>query len=148
MKRVMLLLFCVLVACAAPQGDRVSPGAPLAPDSPIAASPSPGGSPHAGRPTFVAPRSGLVEPRPHSFERARPTGRRTLVVRFYGGIEACEGLDHIAVKYRPREIVVTVFTGRVPSAQVCIEVAVLKVTKVRLDEPIRGRRIVDGAPGT
>jgi hypothetical protein len=52
------------------------------------------------------------------------------------------------VKYRPREIVVTVFTGRVPSAQVCIEVAVLKVTKVRLDEPIRGRRIVDGAPGT
>ena len=145
MKRIVLFVVSVLVACAAPRGDGIEPGAPPAPDSPIAASPSPGRSPGRGGPTFVSPRPGLVDPQPHAFERARVTGSRTLVVRFYGGVEACEGLHHIAIDYQRRRIVVTLFTGRVPSAQVCIEVAVLKATKVRLQEPIRGREIVDGA---
>ncbi len=84
--------------------------------------------------------------RPHQFQRVRVTGPRTLVVRFYGGVEACEGLDHVEVEYEEKRIVVTLFVGRVPTAEVCIEVAVLKATRVQLDEPIAGRRIVDGAP--
>lgn len=69
-----------------------------------------------------------------------------MVVRFYGGIEACEGLDRVEVDYEPRRIVVTLFVGRVPTAEACIEIAVLKATRVQLDEPVAGREVVDGAP--
>lgn len=95
---------------------------------------------------FVQPRAGLVDVRPHRFERVRVTGPRTLVVRFYGGVEACEGLDRVELDYEENRIVVTLFVGRVPAAEVCIELAVLKATRVRLDEPVGGRKVVDGAP--
>ncbi|HEX2068887.1 MAG TPA: hypothetical protein VHH54_01625 [Actinomycetota bacterium] len=88
----------------------------------------------------------MVDPRPHRFERARVTGPRTLVIRFYGGVEACEGLDHVEVDYEEKRIVVTLFVGRVRTAEVCIELAVLKATRVQLDEPVGGREVVDGAP--
>ena len=91
------------------------------------------------------PRSGLVDVRPHHFEPARVVGPRGLPVRFYGGVEACEGLDHAEVEYKAKRIVVTLFVGRVPTAEACIEIAVLKSTRVALEEPVRGRKIVDGA---
>lgn len=42
-------------------------------------------------------------------------------------------------------VTVTLFVGRVPSAEVCIEIAVLKSVTVLVDGPIGGREIVDGA---
>jgi hypothetical protein len=103
-------------------------------------------SPGSG-PLLVRPRPGLEDPRPHQFERVRVTGLRTLIVRFYGGVEACEGLDHVEVDYEQKRIVVTLFVGRVPTAEACIEIAVLKATSVQLEEPVAGRKIVDGADG-
>jgi hypothetical protein len=94
---------------------------------------------------LVSPRPGLIRPRPQPFERAHVQDPKTLLVRFYGGVEACERLDHVRVEYHPRAIVVTLYVGRVPGAQLCIEVAVLKATKVALSEPVGGRKIVDGA---
>lgn len=69
------------------------------------------------------------------------------MVRFYGGVEACEGLARVETEYESERIIVTLFVGRVPSAEVCIEVAVLKATRVQLEEPVAGRQIVDGADG-
>ena len=134
----------LLVSCAAP--ERARPGSPSDPESPVVSAPGQNPSPRRSGPLFVQPRPGLVDVRPHQFERVRVTGPRTLTVRFYGGVEACEGLDRVEVEYKERRILVTLFVGRVPTAEVCIEVAVLKATRIQLEEPVAGRRIVDGAP--
>jgi hypothetical protein len=86
--------------------------------------------------------------RPVPWVRADAVDRRTVEVEFYGGVEECEGLDRVEVRERPRTVRITVFVGRVPEAEVCIELAVLKATTVRLEEPIGDRRIVDGARGS
>jgi hypothetical protein len=83
--------------------------------------------------------------RPHQFERVRVTGPRTLLLRFYGGVESCEGLDRVEVEYEPKRILVTLFVGRVPTAEACIAIAVLKAARVQLEEPVGGRKVVDGA---
>ena len=139
-----LLVAGLLLSCAAPQ--RARPGNTSAPESPVASSPGQNPSPPRSGPLFVQPRPGLVDVRPHQFERVRVTGPRTLTVRFYGGIETCEGLDRVEVDYEEKRVVVTLFVGRVPTAEVCIELAVLKATRVQLEEPVAGRAIVDGAP--
>ncbi|HEX2090412.1 MAG TPA: hypothetical protein VHI54_10880 [Actinomycetota bacterium] len=139
-----VLVAGLAVSCAAP--ERARPGAPSDPESPAVSTPGQNQSPPRSGPLFVEPRTGLVDVRPHQFERVRVTGAHTLVVRFYGGIEACEGLDRVEVDYEPRRIVVTLFVGRVPTAEACIEIAVLKATRVQLDEPVAGREVVDGAP--
>lgn len=74
-------------------------------------------------------------------------GARRVRVTFYDGVAACYGLDRVEVDYRPEVVEITVFTGRVrsPGTDVCIEVAVLKATDVRLAEDLDGRRIIDGA---
>ena len=68
-----------------------------------------------------------------------------LLVQFYGGVEECYGLDHVDVKYGIDEITVTLYEGRVPSAEVCIDIAMLKAVRISLREPVAGRKIVDGA---
>ncbi len=137
------LLMAVLVSCAS--AERGRPGTSPNPELPVTSSPGQNPSIPPGGPILVSPRRGLVDPRPHPFQRARVAGRRSVVVRFYGGVEACEGLDHVDVEYEPNRIVITLFVGRVPTAEACIEVAVLKVTRVHLKEPVAGREIVDGA---
>ncbi len=72
-------------------------------------------------------------------------GGRALTVFYYGGVEACYGLDRVDVVFAPRTVTVTVYEGRVPGAQVCAEVLQRKATGVRLRERVAGRRIVDGA---
>ena len=80
------------------------------------------------------------------FERVRlDDGGRAFTVFYYGGVEACYGLDRVDVAFAPRRVTVTVYEGRVPGAQVCAEVLQSKATTVRLREPVGGRRIVDGA---
>jgi hypothetical protein len=66
-------------------------------------------------------------------------------VEFYGGVEDCEGLDHAEVEETEETVSITLFTGRLPRAEVCIQIAVLKATTVKLPSPLRGRELVDGA---
>ena len=132
-----------LVACA--QADPATPGAanPGSPSTPGQPTPIPGPTP-----LLVSPRPGLVDVRPHIWDRFERVGPRKLRIEFYGGVEECEGLDRVEVEEMPKAVTVTLYVGRVPEAEVCIEIAVLKSVIVRVDAPINGREIIDGAAGT
>jgi hypothetical protein len=135
--RVALVAVVLLGACA----ERAGPGA--GPDDPVTGTPvAPG--PSVGT-LQVEPRDGLVDVRPHAWDRAEPTGPRTVRVEFYGGVEECEGLARVDVDEAPDRVTITLFTGRVPTAEVCIEIAVLKAVMVTLDAPLGERALVDGA---
>ena len=88
---------------------------------------------------------GLVDVRPHVWDSAEPVAPKRVRVEFYGGVEECEGLDHVELEETDETVSITLFTGRLPEAEVCIEIAVLKATTVNLRLPLRGREIVDGA---
>lgn len=94
---------------------------------------------------MVAPRPGLDDPRPRAWESVDVENDRALLIQFYGGVEECYGLDHVDVRYSTDAITVTLYEGRVPNAGVCIEMVVLKAVRVALDEPLDGRRVVDGS---
>ena len=96
-------------------------------------------------PLLVTPRAGLVDVSPNPFDKVLVLDEGTLEVWFWGGVEECYGVDRVDVKYGDAEITVTVYQGRVPTAEVCIEIAVLTAVRVRLDEPLAGRKIVDGS---
>jgi hypothetical protein len=128
-------------------GERHRAGVGANPDSPVVGTPVPAPTGSSG-PLRVSPRSGLVDVRPVPWIRADAVGPRTVEVEFYGGVEECEGLDHVEVRERPDTVRITVFVGRVPEAEVCIELAVLKAATARLEEPLGDRRIVDGARGS
>lgn len=119
------------------------PGGPP-PDSPTGAPPS-GPVLEDPRPVLVEVRTGLVEPRPVDWHQAEVLDERTLRVRFWGGVEECYGVARVEVEYGLEAVTVTVYQGRVPTAEVCIEVAVLKAVDVPLEEPLAGREIRDGA---
>ena len=126
--------------CAGTNGSK--PAAP-GPDSPVSSSP---GTPMPGpSPVPVSPRPGLVDVRAQRWDRAEVVGRNQVRLEFYGGIETCEGVDRVEVDERPDHVTITLFVGLVPSAEVCIEIAVLKSVTVLVDGPIGGRDIVDGA---
>jgi len=143
MRTAPLLLALLLAGCA-----RVTPAGPAAPpDSPVSS--TPGTSPAPGPTALpVSPRPGLVDVRPHIWDRVEILGPRTLRLEFYGGIEECEGVDRVEVDQAPHAVTVTLFVGRVPTAEACIEIAVLKSIEVELEEPLAGREVVDGAAGT
>jgi hypothetical protein len=130
----------LLAGCAERTGIGAGPG----PDSPVAGTPAPGPSGTGGA-LEVTPRPGLVDVRPQPWDRAEPVGPRAVRIEFYGGVEACEGLDHVDVEETSNRVTITLFVGRVPEAEVCIEIAVLKSVTVEVDEPVRGRDLVDGS---
>ena len=100
------------------------------------------------KPTLVEPRPGLVDVRPQPWDKAKVLGPRTVEVRFYGGVAECYGLARVDVDERKRSVIITLHTGRVPTAEVCIEIAVLNAVRVKLTQPLEGRRLVDGAETT
>jgi hypothetical protein len=93
----------------------------------------------------VEPREGLVDVRPHIFDSAEPVAPKRVRVQFYGGVEECEGLDRVEVREADEAVTITLFTGRLPEAEVCIEIAVLKATTIKLGSPLGEREIIDGA---
>ncbi len=102
----------------------------------------------AGHPQRVRPRPGMADVHPIAWESARQMpGGRALKVTYWTGVEPCNVLDHVDVRYRSREITLTLYEGHDPDEAdtACIEVAVQRVVEVRLDEPVQGRKIVDGA---
>lgn len=133
----------LLLGACAERGQ--SAGGATGPDSPVISTPNPGGTEPEPTPLLVTPRPGLVDARPHAWESVGVEGESTLLIQFYGGVEECYGLDHVDVQYSPDEITVTLYVGRVPSAEVCIDMAVLKGVRVALGEPLDGRKVVDAA---
>jgi hypothetical protein len=141
MRIVPLVLAAGLVAgCAERAGIGADPG----PDSPVTTTPLPA-PPGTGGVLEVAPRPGLVDVRPQRWERAEAVGPRRVRVEFYGGVEECEGLDHVDVEEGSDTVTITLFVGRVPEAEVCIDLAVLKSVTVEVEESLRGRELVDGS---
>jgi hypothetical protein len=115
------------------------------PDTPVTSSPSQGASIPTPTPQRVRPRTGLMDAHPVSWDKVEVVDQSTLDLQFYGGVEECYGVDHVDVKFSNDAVTVTIFEGRVPGAGVCIEMAVLKAVRVNLDEPLNGRKILDGA---
>jgi hypothetical protein len=141
MRTVSLVLAAGLLAgCAERTGIGAGPG----PDSPVTSAPSPGPTGTDGA-LEVTPRPGLVDVRPQRWEQADAVGPRRVRVEFYGGVEECEGLDHVDVEETAETVTITLFVGRVPEAEVCIEIAVLKSVTVEVEESLRGRELVDGS---
>jgi hypothetical protein len=93
----------------------------------------------------VEPRDGLTDIRKTRFDRSvTRRGGRALDLFFWSGVEECYGVDHVDVEYFRYKIKVTIFEGRDPRAETCIELAVRKVVRVELDERVGNRTIVDG----
>ena len=131
----------MLAGCA----ERAEPGAGPDPDQPVTSEPVTTVPNPPPTMLEVEPREGLVDVVPHIWDSAEPIGPKTIRVEFYGGVEECDGLDRVEVEETEKTVTITVYTGRVPTAEVCIEIAILKATTVELDSPLAGRKIVDGA---
>jgi len=101
-----------------------------------------------GRAERVRPRPGMADLRSVAWEKARQTSSgRSLRVIYWSGVEPCNVLDHVEVRYETSRIVVTLFEGYDPEEPdvACIEIALLKAVVVKLEQPVDGRKIVDGA---
>jgi hypothetical protein len=134
----------LLAACAGRGDNRPASGQPDLDSDVSTTVPSPSSPAPEPTPLVVTPRPGLVDVRPNPFDKVVVLDERTVEVWFYGGVEECYGVDRV-VEYGDTEVTVTVYQGRVPTAEVCIEIAVLTAVRVVLDEPLAGRKIVDGA---
>ena len=95
----------------------------------------------------VVPRSGMADVRARPFDRAIVNDDGSVTLLFTSGIEPCAVLDHVVVDLGADTATFTLFEGRDASAGnvACIEIGVLKSVTIPLDEPLAGRRIVDGA---
>jgi hypothetical protein len=141
-----ILAALLLAACAGRDGDRRPPSSQPDPESPVSGTvPSMAPPGPDQRPVLVSPRPGLVDVRPTPWDKVEVLDERTIEVRFWSGVEECYGVDRVDVEYRANEVAVTVYQGRVPTAEACIEIAVLTAVRVTLDEPLAGRQIVEGA---
>jgi hypothetical protein len=131
----------VLASCGTRSAGPAAPG----PNSPVTSSPvSPGPVP-SPTPRLLRPEPGLVDVRAQPWDSSEVLGPRRVQVTFYGGVEACYGLDRVEVRERPERVAITVFLGRKPKAEVCIDLAELQAARVTLDEPVGDRKIVDGS---
>jgi hypothetical protein len=90
-----------------------------------------------GKPAFVLPKPGQLDPHPVSIEdlSARVEGHRVVVTAtWWSGVEPCYVLDSAAVKIDGKSITVSVREGTGARDQPCIEIAVHKVTVIDLGE--------------
>ena len=138
-------MMTVAVVASACGGSTESPAGGS--DTPVSNTPG-HEEPGAGGPQRVEPTEGLVDIRTTTFDRsARRDGGRALDLFFWSGVEECYGVDRVEVEYFKRIVSVTIFEGRRPEAETCIEMAVRKVIRVELDEQLRNRTVVDGGAG-
>ncbi|MGH2792406.1 MAG: hypothetical protein ACRDJ0_15665 [Actinomycetota bacterium] len=148
-----LVLVAVLsaTACGEPTSDdggatSGDASGPQDPDDPVSSTPDPGGGQGPSKALEVQLRDQLVEPREHAFEKSKIIdGGEAVELYFWDGIQECGGPQRVESEYRAGEVALTLFVGRNPKAEVCTEQAVYKVLTVPLDEPLDGRRVVDGA---
>ena len=140
----------IFVVCALVLGvgcGRASVPAASGPDDVVSNTPGDDLSGRGG-PLRVEPRGGLVDIRAIGWDRYRVSaGGNAVDLYFWHGVEECYGLDRVDVAYKEKTVRLTIHEGRNPEAETCIELAVRKVVRVTLDEPIGDRDVVDGAPG-
>lgn len=116
------------------------------PDDPVTSTPDSGVDQGAMKALEVELRDGLVQPRKRPFEKSKVVGDGEAVeLYFWDGIQECGGPQRVESEYRVDDVALTLFVGRNPEAEVCTEQAVYKVLTVPLEEPLDGRRVVDGA---
>jgi hypothetical protein len=149
-----LLLSLVVAACGEPSSEEsgndsgagAPPATPKEPDPPVS-SPDPGGRGMGEMKAMpVVAQDGLVETRPHAYEKVEVVDSGgALDIYFWDGIEACGGVDHAHLTFEAERVIVNLFTGTNPEAEVCTDQAVYKVFTVELTEPLDGRKLVDGA---
>jgi len=117
------------------------------PDEPV--SDTPGSSdPEPGPvPPPVEPQPGQDNVRAVGWDSVKVLDEDSVKVKFWSGVEPCNVLDHVEVAYETKTVAITLFEGSDSSGPdtACIEIALLKQTIVDLDEPLDGRKIVDGA---
>lgn len=138
-----LLASCGGLAGRAEPGGGPEPGDAL--ESPVSGAPTEEPTVVEPTPLLVEPRPGLVQVRARPWDRVEVVDPRTLLVHFTSGVEACYGLARVDVRYGSEAVTVTLFEGRVPGDRVCIQLAVQKVVRVELEEPLGDREVVDGA---
>ena len=144
MKKIFAALAAISVL-AVGCGTASEPPAAGGPDTPVTNTPGSDDTAPPGGPQRVEPSDGLVDVRATTFDRsAVRQGGRALDLFFWSGIEECYGVDRVEVEYFKRVVAVTIFEGRRPEAETCIELAVRKVVRVMLEEPLRNRTVVDG----
>ena len=147
----LLLGLSVFAGCGPGPGRPAGDGSVANPEDPVTMTPQPGSDlpdPDGG-PQRVRPRPGMADVRPVPWEKARPTADgRSVRITYWSGVEPCNVLDHVEMDYSESKITIGLFEGHDPTAGdvACIELALQKVVRVRLDEAVAGRRIVDGAP--
>lgn len=132
-------------AAAGAAGGTSLAGSPDA-DTPDADLTDPGpNAPSDAGPEVVKPRKGMDNVRPVNWESAKATGKRTVRVQFYGGVEPCDVLDSVKVTYTTKVVKIGLFSGSDPAKpdSMCIEIAKLKAVDVTLAEDLAGRKLVD-----
>ena len=97
----------------------------------------------------VTPRPGMDDVHPVAWSYAELTGKRTVRVYYYAGIEPCTVLDHTSISYGAKAITISLFAGSDPSAgQVaCAALARATAVDVTLNQDPAGRTFVDGDTG-
>ncbi|HXF56429.1 MAG TPA: hypothetical protein VNO34_02410 [Actinomycetota bacterium] len=134
----------LLASCAGLAGP-AGPGSGDPSESPVSGTPTEEPTVVEPTPLLVEPRPGLVQVRARPWDRVEVVDPRALLVYFTSGVEACYGVARVDVRYGPEAVTVTLFEGRAPGDRVCIELAVEKVVRVGLEEPLGDREVVDGA---
>ncbi|SNS91697.1 hypothetical protein SAMN05216276_101988 [Streptosporangium subroseum] len=119
-----------------------------APSQPVSHTVAPQTEPTGGTPKPTKPEGHTDNPRKVRWLKATPSkDRRSLRVVWWSGVEPCNVLDRVTVRETSKKVTVTLWEG--PSSKVqnvaCIEIAIQKVTTVKLKKPLGHRKIVDGA---
>jgi hypothetical protein len=100
-----------------------------------------------GRQELVRPQPGLFNVEPASWERAVVTpDDRHVAIYFISCPPPLHELDHVDVRYEPERIVLTVYVGTTEDVDSWKLPAITRVVLCELDEPVAGRRLVDGSP--
>ncbi|GAA3109307.1 hypothetical protein [Streptosporangium carneum] len=101
-----------------------------------------------GAPRPVKPEGHTNNPRKVTWLSAKPSkDGRSLRVVWWSGVEPCHVLDRVSVKQTAKRVTVTLWEGESSKVQnvACIDIAVQKVTTVKLKAPLGKRKVVDGA---
>ena len=124
---------------APPSDDSGSVSSP--PQTGVTPPPAPG----SGQGASIRSRSDLIDARPLDPESvaADPANNSRLLVRFWGGVEPCFGVD-VRVVESATDVKVTVLGGAPPDARerTCIALAKLYESPVDLRSPLGARTIV------
>ncbi|MEU4533687.1 hypothetical protein AB0G15_02355 [Streptosporangium sp. NPDC023825] len=129
----------------ASQATSVPPGSPSAPASHGVA---PRDESTSGAPKPTKPEGHTDNPRKVRWLKAKPSkDGRSLRVTWWSGVEPCNVLDRVTVRETSKRVTVTLWEGPSSKAQnvACIEIAIQKVTTVKLKKPLGARKVVDGA---